>query len=192
MKQVVVIAGPSGSGKNAILRGIMDQFHNCERLVTTTTRLPRPGEVDGIDYHFFSLDRFDEEFAAGNIVERRFVPVLNTYYGIWKPDLERRLATGKIVFCIVDIEGARYLKQTYDATTIFIMPESLGQFRSRLRVRNPEWSEKEFEARMKISEEEIRVHAPQYDYRVINADGGLTETIAEVIDILMKEGYTLE
>jgi guanylate kinase len=190
-KQVVVIAGPSGAGKNAIVSEILKRYPNCERLVTTTTRLMRPGEVDGIDYHFFTMERFDEEMSKGNIPEHRYVPALNTYYGIYVPDLERRIKDGHIVFAQVDIEGARLLKERYHATTIFIMPESVEQFRGRLRVRNPEWSQKEFDERMKITEEELRVHAPQYDYRVINADGSLLESVDRVIEILRKEGYTL-
>lgn len=191
MKQVVVLAGPSGSGKNAIIGRLMKGHINSARLVTATTRLARPGEEDGVDYHFFTQERFDEELAAGNIPEHRFVPALNTYYGIYLPDLEKRIAEGKVVFAQVDIEGARLLKERYNATTIFIMPESLEQFRGRLRVRNPEWSKKEFEARMKITDEEVRVHAPQYDYRVINADGKLDDTVRDVVEILRKEGYNL-
>ncbi|OGG63017.1 hypothetical protein A2766_00520 [Candidatus Kaiserbacteria bacterium RIFCSPHIGHO2_01_FULL_58_22] len=61
-----------------------------------------------------------------------------------------------------------------------------------MRARNPEWSQKEFDARMKITENELRVHAPQYDHRVVNADGALRETAERVIEILRKEGYTLE
>ena len=190
-KNVVVIAGPSGSGKNAIITQILKRFPNCERLVTATTRIPRPGEVDGVDYHFFTQDRFDMEMGKGNIPEHRFVPSLGTYYGTYIPDLERRMAEGHVVFAQVDIEGAQLLKERYNATTIFIMPESIEQFRGRLRVRNPEWSQKEFEERMKITEDELRIHAPQYDYRVINADGSLSETVDRVIEILRKEGYKL-
>ena len=190
-KRVVVLAGPSGSGKNAIISQILKRYPNCERLVTATTRLPRPGEVDGIDYHFFTQERFDQEMAMGNIPEHRYVPALGTSYGIYIPDLERRMNEGHIVFAQVDIEGARLLKERYNAATIFIMPESLEQFRGRLRVRNPEWSEKEFEARMKITEDELRLHSPQYDYRVINADGALLETVDQVIEIMRKEGYKL-
>jgi guanylate kinase len=190
-KQVIVIAGPSGSGKNVIINRIMAECVNGERLVTATTRLPRPGETDGVDYHFFSQEKFDEEMSAGNIPEHRFVPGLNTYYGIWLPELEQRIAAGKIVFAQVDIEGARLLKERYGATTIFIMPESLSQFESRLRARNPEWNDKEFHERMKITEQELRVHAPQYDYRVVNADGALNETVEQVMDIMRKEGYSL-
>jgi guanylate kinase len=120
------------------------------------------------------------------------VPALNTYSGTYLPDLEKRIAKGSIVFAQVDIEGAKLLKERYHAVTIFIMPESLNQFRGRLRARNPEWTQKEFDARMKITEGELRVHAPQYDYRVVNADGALHETAERVVDILRKEGYTLE
>lgn len=190
-KQVVVVAGPSGSGKNVVINEILARHSNCVRLVTATTRAMRPGEQEGIDYYFMSQERFDQELSAGNIPEHRFVASLNTYYGTYLPDLEKRVKEGKIVFAQVDIEGARFLKERYNATTIFIMPESLEQFRSRLHARNPEWSQKEFEARMKITEEEMRVHAPQYDYRVVNADGKLLDTVEAVIGILRKEGYNL-
>lgn len=191
-RQVVVIAGPSGSGKNVIISEIIRRFPKCKRLVTVTTRRKRPGEQDGVDYHFFSQERFDQERAAGNIPEHRFVPALNTYYGIYLPALEKHIAEGGIVFAQVDIEGAQLLKSRYGATTIFIMPESIGQFRGRLRARNPEWSQKEFDARTKITENELRVHAPQYDYRAVNADGALQQTVEQVIGILRKEGYNLE
>jgi len=190
-KRVVVIAGPSGSGKNSLIREIERRYHNCDRLVTATTRQARFGEIDGVDYHFLSQEKFDEELASGEILEHRFVPALNTYYGIYAPDLDRRIKAGKLVFAQVDIIGARVLKEKYNATTIFIMPESLSQFEGRLRVRNPEWSPIELATRMKITEDEVHLHAPQYDYRVINADGALMETVEQVIDIMRKEGYNL-
>ncbi len=192
MKQVIVIAGPSGSGKNAVINALLERNPNCVRLVTATTRPPRPSEREGVDYYFLSQEQFDAELATGNIPEHRYVPALNTYYGTYLPDLEKKISQKKIVFAQVDIEGARLLKERYNATTIFIMPESLEQFRARLKARNPEWSKIEFDARMKITEEEMRVHAPQYDYRVINADGKLEETLSQVMDIMRKEGYTLQ
>src|SRR5690606_1667433 len=112
-KQVVVIAGPSGSGKNAIINRILASHPNCTRLVTATTRAMRPGEQDGVDYHFFTQERFDDEMAAGHIPEHRFVPAVGTCYGTYSPDLDRRIAEGKIVFSQVDIEGARLLKERY-------------------------------------------------------------------------------
>lgn len=191
-KQVVVIAGPAGSGKNAVVEGIMRQCPHCTRLVTATTRAKRPNERDGIDYYFFTPERFDRETIAGNIPEHRFVPTLNTSYGTYLPDLKKRLAQNNAaILAIVDIEGMRYLKEHYNAVTFFIMPESIEQFVGRLKVRNPEWSDEEFKTRQRITEKELRTHAQQYDYRVVNADGELAETIENVITILKKEGYTL-
>lgn len=191
-RQVVVIAGPSGSGKNAVIVEIFKTHSNCVRLVTATTRTMRAGEVDGVDYFFFTQEKFDEELANGNIPEHRFVPALNTYYGTYLPALEKALAEGKTVFAQVDIVGAKLLQERYNAVTIFIMPESVEQFKARLRARNPEWTEKEFDARMRITEDEMRLHSPQYDYRVVNADGKLDETVEEVVAILEKEGYNLK
>ena len=190
-RNVVVIAGPSGSGKNAVIEEILKQYPQCVRLVTATTRAMRPGEQDGIDYHFFTRERFEAELAAGTIPEHRYVQALGTYYGTYLPDLEQKLSEGKVVFAQVDIEGANLLKQKYGATTIFIMPASLEQFRNRLRARNPEWKPEELEARMAITDEELKIHAPQYDYRVVNADGKLGETVRDVVAILQKEGYNL-
>ena len=190
-KQVLVLAGPSGSGKNAIISKILERYPRGTRLVTATTRMMRPGERDGVDYHFFTQERFDAEMAAGHIPEHRFVPSLNTYYCIYTTELDKHIAKGEFVYSHVDIEGARFLKQKYHATTIFILPESIEQFRGRLRARNPEWNDREFETRMKITENELRVHAPQYDYRVVNADGRLADSVDEVIGIMKREGYTL-
>ncbi len=191
-RQVVVIAGPSGSGKNAVIGEILKRYSNGVRLVTATTRSMRAGEADGIDYYFLTQEKFDEELANGNIPEHRFVPALNTYYGTYLPALEKAIADGKVVFAQVDIVGAKLLKERYGAVTIFIMPESIEQFKARLRSRNPEWIDKEFNARMHITEDEMRLHSPQYDYRVVNDDGKLAETVEKVVEILQKEGYNLK
>lgn len=190
-KQVVVIAGPTGSGKNTILDAVLQRSSNCVRLVTATTRRPRAGERDGVDYVFLSEEEFKKGIGSGLIPEHRFVPSLGTYYGIYLPNLEKQLSSGRIVLAQVDIVGARLLKERFGATTIFIMPVSLEDFERRIRARNPELSEKEFSERMKIAEEEMEGHAPQYDYRIVNADGKLDEAVEEVMAILKKEGYNL-
>ena len=191
-KQIVVISGPSGSGKNTLIRELMASHSGLDVLVTATTRTPRAGEIDGKDYYFFSLERFDEELSTGNIVGERFVPLFGgTHYGIFLPDLRKRLLTSKIIFAPVDITGAQYLKETYGATTIFLMPESVDAYRRRIRVRNPDMPQIELDLRMKITETEMRVHAPQYDYRVVSADGAIADVASQVVEILRKEGYNL-
>lgn len=190
-KQVVVIAGPTGSGKNSIIDAIRDRCSNCERLVTATTRTPRDGERDGIDYHFLTKEEFDAALERGDILEHRYVPALDTHYGVYRPDLEQRLAKGEVVLAHVDIIGARYLKKHYNATTFFIQPASFGELERRVRTRAENISDKEVEARLAVAREEIGQHAPEYDYHVSNPDGKLEDAVAVILEILEKEGYTL-
>lgn len=191
-RQVVVIAGPSGSGKNAVIEALLARYDRCSLLVNATTRPPREGERDGIDYYFLSVDAFKQSIENGNILEYRYVPSLGTYYGTYKPDLERRIARGDIILAHKDIIGARYLKEHYNAATIFLLPESIESLTRRIRARNPGMSQSELEERMNMVKREVEEDAPQYDYRVINIDGKLKETVEEVVAILKKEGYTLE
>lgn len=189
-KQVVVIAGPAGSGKDSIIRGILARFSNTEFGVNATTRPPRPGEEHGINYYFFSNDQFKEEMTKGNIPEHYYREKTDTYYGLYKPDLDKKIAEGKTVFFQIQIVGAKYLKENYSATTFFIMPTSIGAFEERIRARAP-MSDAEWEERRKFTEREIKEEAPWYDYRIANEDGKLDKAIDEVVEILRKEGYTL-
>lgn len=190
--QVVVIAGPAGSGKNAIIDGIIRRYPAATRLVTATTRPPRPGEKNGVDYYFFAKEKFFEEMENGNILEHRHVESLGTDYGAYKPDLDARIAAGHVVFAHLDIIGARYLKKHYNATTIFIFPDSLESLRERIRLSGRAMSEEELDERMSIAKKEMEEHAPEYDYSVVNRDGRLDEAVSEVVEILEKEGYTLD
>jgi len=195
MKQVVVIAGPSGSGKNAILQSLIERFSNCTRLITATTRQPREGEKDGVDYYFLSAERFQKEMNEGLIPEHRFVPALGTYYGTYLPDLEKKIASGKVVLAQVDVEGARgaeMFRERFGAVTIFVKPGSVEEFERRVRARNPSMSEDELEKRMKIAEKEMTEYAGKYDYQIVNADGKLSEAVDHVVAILKKEGYNLD
>ena len=191
-RQVVVIAGPSGSGKNAVIDALLERSKKCSLLVNVTTRPSREGEKEGVDYYFFSIDDFKRGIETGSILEYRYVPSLGTYYGTYKPDLESRIAKGDVVLAHKDIIGARYLKEHYDAVTIFLLPESIESLERRIRARNPGMSPAELAERMKMVKREVEEEAPQYDYRVVNADGKLEETINNVMAILKKEGYNLE
>ncbi|OGG57666.1 hypothetical protein A2765_06020 [Candidatus Kaiserbacteria bacterium RIFCSPHIGHO2_01_FULL_56_24] len=191
-KQVVVIAGPAGSGKNSVIEGVTAHFRNCSRLVTATTRAPRSGEQHEVDYYFFSEPEFMDALAKGDILEHRDVKSLGTHYGVYKPDLEKRLARGDVVLCHLDIIGVRYLHEHYNSTSFFIMPESLEELENRIRARNQGMSNEEISKRMEIAAREIREDAPQCDYQIVNADNKLDAAVDQVIEILRKEGYTLE
>ncbi|OHB19787.1 MAG: hypothetical protein A2854_04020 [Parcubacteria group bacterium RIFCSPHIGHO2_01_FULL_56_18] len=191
MRQVVVIAGPAGSGKNSIIEALLEKYPKAAFGMTATTRAPRPGEENGVHYHFFTNEQFLGEAQKGNIPEYYHRTQTDTYYGLYKPGLDQQIVEGKIVFFQIQIVGAKYLKKHYDATTFFIMPPSLDAFEKRIRARAP-MSDAEWEERKKFTEHEVRDEAPWYDYRITNEDGKLDAAIDEVIEILRKEGYTLE
>lgn len=191
LRQVVVIAGPAGSGKDSIIREIMRRFpDHTDYLVKAVTRPPRPGELERGDYHFMTNEQFKEEMAKGHIPEHYYREKTGHYYGTYKPDLDKKLAEGKIVFAQIQIIGAKYLKEHYNATTFFIMPPSSDAFEERIRARAP-MSDAEWQERKEFTEREIREEAPWYDYQIKNEDGKLDEAVEKVVEILKKEGYTL-
>ena len=192
-KQVVVIAGPTGSGESTITNEIVNRYPaRVRRLVTATTRRPREGEKHGVDYYFFTKEEFQHERDIGNILESTYVPSRDAYYGTYAPDLEEKLAAGYVIVMNPDLIGARYYKEHYQATTIFIVPGNPGNLEARLRIRNPDMSDSEIVLRKEDALREVREEQPFYDYSVVNADNKLEEAVREVIEILKKEGYTLD
>ncbi len=191
-KQVVVIAGPSGSGETTITNEIVKRFPaRVSRLVTATTRAPRAGEKSGVDYYFLSNEEFMREKEQGGILESTYISNRNTYYGTYARDLNEKISSNKIVIVNPDIVGARYFKGNFNAVTIFIVPESIDAIERRIRERNPELSGSDIAKRRANAEAEIRDEESFYDYKVVNADGKLNEAVRQVVAIIKKEGYTL-
>jgi guanylate kinase len=186
--RVVIIAGPAGSGKDTVVRELIKHIPNSSLMVTAATRQPRPGEVDGVNYHFMNNEKFLAEMAAGNILEHYYRAATDTYYGTYKPDIDVRLARGELVFCVIQIVGAKYMKEQYGALTIFIEPKSIEEFERRIRARAP-MSDAEWQERKESTEQELTEEAPWYDYRIVNADGELDVAVINVVDILEKERY---
>lgn len=190
-KHVIVIAGPTGSGESTITNQIIARYANVVRLVTATTRHPRLNEQDGIDYYFFTPTQFKEELTKGNILEHTFVPGRDVYYGTYKVDLEKKLQDGKTIIVNPDVVGAKYYKEKYQATTIFVKTESLAILRERLKNREPDMTDEELKKRLDAAAYELDHEEQFYDYVVINRSGELEATILQVVAILQKEGYTL-
>ena len=191
-KQVVVIAGPTGSGESTITNEIVKMFPNrVARLVTATTRPPRAGEKNGVDYYFLTPEEFSRYDAQGSILEKTYIKNRKTYYGTYASELEDKLKSGHIVVVNPDIVGARYYKKNFNAATIFIVPANIDSIERRLRERNPELSDAEIAKRCANAKAEIADEKSFYDHIVVNADGKLDEAVGEVVAILKKEGYTL-
>jgi len=191
LKRVLVIGGPTGSGETTITNEIIKQFPIFTRLVTATSRRPRNGEKNKIDYYFFSKDNFEKNITNEKIIEYTYIKNRDTYYGTYKPDLDEKIAKGFNVIVNVDIVGAKYYKDNYDATTIFIKPESIEELGGRLLNRDKNISPEELNKRIKNAENEIENEMNFYDYVVTNANGKLEEAIEKTADILKKERYSL-
>lgn len=189
-RQIVVLSGPTGSGESTITRELLKRFPRMTRLVTATTRPPRSGERPDIDYYFFSQAEFQDKQTKGEIIEVTYHLNRDVYYGTYKPDLDARLETGKVVLINTDIVGTRYYKENYQALTVFVATRSIDELIQRIRLRNPEMTEEELMNRRENAEKEVKEEQPFYDYAVFNDEGKLDQTLREVIDILHREGYT--
>jgi len=192
MKQIAVIAGPTGSGESTITNEIARRFpDHVVRLVTATTRTPRDNEISGVDYYFFTKDEFAAHVKDGSILESTYIANRDVYYGTYIPDLQKKIDSGKAIIINPDIVGARYYKEHYGATTIFIVPTNIDELEHRIRSRSPGVSEAEIAKRRDNAAKEIREEQSFYDFTVVNADGKLQEAVGEVVEILKKEGYEL-
>jgi len=182
--KVLVIGGPTGVGESTITKAVIKAHPNFKRLVTATTRKPRLNEKNGIDYYYFTEVQFKDEIKKGNIIEYTYVVKRKVYYGSYKPDLDKKIKKGYDIIINPDLVGARYYKEYYNATTIFIAPESLGDLRKRLLARDPNINKKELEKRLAGAKYEMEKEASFYDYRVINKEGKLEQAIEEVLEII--------
>lgn len=188
-KRVVVIAGPTGSGETTFTHELLSTYPNFTKLVTATTRPPRPGEREGFDYYFMSKEEFFDHVQDGSIPEYTHVVNRDAWYGTYRPELEKKIGEGRTVVVNTDLKGARWYKEQYGATTIFIKPKSLDLLRGRITRRDPTITEEEVNNRMVQALKEINEAENQYDYVVWNNDGGFVDTISAFIEILKKENY---
>lgn len=190
-KRVLIIAGPTGSGESTVTKSIIERFPVFTRLVTATTRKPRLNEKNGVDYYFFTSEEFKKELTKGNILEHTFVPGRDVYYGTYKLDLEKKLSEGFNIIVNPDVVGAKFYKENYQASTIFIKTESIEILKHRLMKRQPDMAAEELAMRLEAAKYEIDNEEEFYDFIVVNKDGELEKTIREVIAILTKEDYSL-
>ncbi len=140
MARVFVITGPSGVGKGTLIRTLMEQVPELRLAVSATTRRPRPGERDGVHYHFLSDADFDARVRAGEFVEH--AEYSGRRYGTLRAELERHLRDGMPVVLEIEVQGARQVAETLpDAVRIFIAPPSEGALRARLIGRGTDAAE---------------------------------------------------
>ncbi|OGF38138.1 guanylate kinase [Candidatus Falkowbacteria bacterium RIFOXYC2_FULL_48_21] len=180
MNKLFLLSGTSGVGKTTIAYKLLEQMPDLKRLVTYVTREPRPGEVDGIDYHFVTREEFEKRLAAGEFFEH------DEHYGNWygnsRKDLDAIWAGGKIAITLLDVNGVRTIKKIFpEAKTIFVEPDNLENLKGRIRQRP--MTDEAFEKRWAKVQEEMK-EAADYDFRVVNAEGKLDKAVERVRNII--------
>jgi guanylate kinase len=163
--RVFVITGPSGVGKGTLIRGLMERVPQLELSVSATTRAPRPGERDGVDYHFLTRTEFNTKVNAGEFVEH--ADYAGRSYGTLRSELERRVHEGVPVVLEIEVQGARQVRAAMpEAVQVFIAPPSLQALRTRLVGRGTDDHE-EVERRLTVAEHELKAQ-PEFAHVVIN------------------------
>lgn len=165
---LIVISGPSGVGKGTVRKALFERpDHNLDFSVSMTTRKPRAGEVDGVDYYFVTKDEFQHQIEKGNLLEH--AEFVGNYYGTPMDKVQEKLKTGHEVVLEIEVQGAMQVKQKMpDAVFIFIAPPSYKALETRLTTRGTEQPEV-IKERLAKAHREITM-ANYYDYIVINDD----------------------
>jgi guanylate kinase len=181
---LVIISAPSGAGKDTVIERLVQKMDDAVVYVTATSRKPRPGEIHGKHYFFYSPEKFREEIEEGNFLEWSMVH--GEFKGVRRDVLGETLRSHKILIVKPDPQGMRKIKsQLPEALTIFIMPPSVESLRRRLTHRGTETPEQR-EVRLRNAEIEMAA-APEYDYVVVNEDGKIDETVDQIDEIVKKE-----
>ena len=179
---LIVVSGPSGAGKGTVLAHTTEKYSNLKYSVSVTTRAPREGEVDGVNYFFKSVEQFKEMVANGEFLEHK--EVHNNYYGTPLTNVQKHLSDGYDVVLEIDTEGALEVKNVYpDCVMIFITPEKFTTIEQRLRGRSTE-SEEQIQIRTQNALKELK-QAVFYDYIVVNEDA--QQGARDIISIIEAE-----
>lgn len=179
---LIVISGPSGSGKGTLCKALRQVFPDLAYSVSVTTRPPRPGEVDGVDYIFVTPSEFQRRLQEGKFLE--WAQVYENYYGTPKEPVEKWLEEGRDVLLELDVQGALQVRKLYpEALLIFIAPPSIEELRARIAKRGTDTKEV-IKKRLSCAKEEIKA-AANYDYIVVNEHQ--EEALKKLVEIISME-----
>ncbi len=182
MARVFVITGPSGVGKGTLIRGLRGSVPELELAVSATTREPRPGESDGVHYHFLTPEQFAHRVADGDFLE--YADYAGHRYGTLRSEVDRRLEQGTPVALEIELQGARQVRQTMpEAVAVFIAPPSTEALRTRLVGRGTDSAE-QVQARLETAERELEA-AREFGHVVVN--DRLEEATRELVEIVRGE-----
>jgi guanylate kinase len=178
---VIVISGPSGVGKDTLIKRLLELDRNLRYSVSCTTRPPRPGEVDGVDYTFVSRERFQQLIDEGAFLE--YADYDGNLYGTLVERVEKARGAGNDIVLKIEVKGAEQVRQRVpDGVFIFVAPPSTRELERRHELRNSE-SLDDRASRLKIAQEEMK-YAARYDHVVVNDE--LERAVAEVLAIIRE------
>lgn len=185
MKQgkIIIITAPSGSGKTTLVKRLLAAIPELSFSISACTRPPRAGEVDGKDYYFFTVDKFQQLIDEEAFIEYEMV-YEGKYYGTLKSEISRMWDADHVPLIDIDVQGAMNVQQQYPNTalSIFIKAPSIEELRKRLETRGTETPET-LEERVNKAEEELQ-YAPQFDHVVVNDD--LETAYNELLNIVTQ------
>jgi guanylate kinase len=180
---VYIVSAPSGSGKTTLLQSLLKTFKDLKFSVSHTTRQPRQGERNGVDYFFTERTKFNEMANRGEFLE--WAEYYGQLYGTSRVFVEEHLAAGRDVILDIDVNGARQVKEKIkDAIAVFIMPPSFSELERRLRSRRQE-SDEAIHKRLEIARSEIPV-SRNYDYIVVN---DVLEDSVLALEAIVRAGH---
>jgi guanylate kinase len=182
--QMVVLSGPSGAGKDELLTYMRLLAFPFYFPVTVTTRLPRPSERNGVDYHFFTVEQYNEWVAGDQFLERAVV--YGNFYGVPKSEVREALEQGRDVIMRIDVQGAAHIRAIApDAILIFLVPPDIETLARRLRQRGSE-DELSLALRMQTVHREM-AELFKFDYVVVNYDDRQDEAARQIMAIIEAE-----
>ncbi len=162
---LLIVSGPAGVGKGTICDELIKNDDDILYSVSSTTRQPRPSEIDGLDYNFIAKDKFEAMIQSDEFLE--YAHVHTDYYGTPRPLVEKGISEGKVVMLEIDVQGALQVKEKYEeAVTVFILPPSMEELERRIVDRNTETKE-QIDKRMSNAHKEIAL-VDGYDYFIVN------------------------
>jgi guanylate kinase len=183
---LLVVSGSSGAGKDTVIDRMKELSVPVAHVVTATTRQQRPGEVNGVHYHFLTVERFSDMVARGEMLE--WASVYHNYYGVPRFAVIDALNSGKDVVVKVDVQGAATIRHTVPgAVLLFIRPPSMEELERRLRNRRSE-SSAEIDVRLGKAVDEYG-QLPLFDYVLTNHEGRLDEVVDEIRAIIVAEKH---
>ena len=170
-KFLFVVSGAAGTGKDSVVKALREAHPEIEKTVSATTRAPRPGEQEGVDYYYRTREQFQHNFYNGN------------YYGTLKSEVEKRLEAGKVVVLVIDVHGAANIRRMFPgATTVFLLPPSVEELEHRLRGRGTE-TEESIQERLATARQEL---AEQDKFTVKLVNNQIEPCAAELYQVICQ------